>query len=135
MSVIAKRIGWSGLWGYMGLAVPAWAGATPAIPFKQDAAPAVSGLGGGVAMLLVSVLAIGAVYFLRKRLNLHGATLGAPRLLRVLESQRLGPRAMLSVVEFSGGHYLIAQSEHGITCLATSLGKPLATSAVSSEAT
>jgi hypothetical protein len=38
-------------------------------------------------------------------------------MLRIVESQRLGPRALLSVVEYKGEHYLISYSEQGVTCL------------------
>jgi flagellar biogenesis protein FliO len=103
--------------------VAACAATAPAIPFKQDTATAASALpGGALGVLLISALAIVVVYFARKRLNLLPTRAGAPKLLRVLETQRLGPRALLSVVEFAGGQYLIAQGEQGITCLAVAPG-------------
>lgn len=97
-----------------------------AIPFKQDgAATAASLQGGALGVLAISALAIGAVYFLRSRLNLPlGRPASAPRLLRILETQHLGPRATLSVVEFEGRRYLIAQSEQGITCLVAAPDAP-----------
>lgn len=97
--------------------------ATP-IPFKQDAAGAAAALpGGALGVLLLSALAIGAVYVVRKRLNLRpGGAKDAPRHLRVLETQRLGPRTLLSVVEFAGGRYLIAQGEQGVSCLVAAPG-------------
>lgn len=99
-------------------AVARGASASP-IPFKQDAPVGASSLpGGALGVLLLSALAIVAVYVIRKRLNLHPAKSAGGKLLRVLETQRLGPRTLLSVVEFSGGQYLIAQSEHGVSCLA-----------------
>lgn len=89
------------------------------IPFKRDTdAGSLAGT-GGMAVLLVSLLAIGAVYVVRKRLKLGQLAPGAPALLRVLETRRLGPRALLSVVEFGGKRHLIAQGEHGISCLDT----------------
>ena len=89
------------------------------IPFKRDGGDAGATLAsGGVAVLVISLLAIGVVLYLRRRLNLHTGLPAAGRALRVLESARLGPRALLSVVEFDGTRYLLAQSEHGITCLA-----------------
>jgi len=92
--------------------------ATP-IPFKRDGGDAGATLAsGGVGVLVISLLAIGIVLYLRRRLNLHTGLPAAGRALRVLESARLGPRALLSVVEFDGTRYLLAQSEHGITCLA-----------------
>lgn len=95
------------------------ASAPAPIPFKRDAAVADAALpGGAVGVLLVSLLAIAAVYVLRKRLNLAPAT-AQGRLLKVLETQRLGPRTLLSVVEFSGKRYLIAQNEHGVSRLAS----------------
>lgn len=90
------------------------------IPFKHDAGvPAGSVSGGALGVLLISLLAIGAVLFLRKRFNLHPVRASQPGLLRVLETQRLGPRTLLSVVEFSGQRYLVAQGEHGVSCLAS----------------
>ncbi|SFG88898.1 Flagellar biosynthesis protein, FliO [Duganella sp. CF458] len=90
------------------------------IPFKQEAPLAASPLGGGaVLVLLVSLLVIGVVLYLRRRLNLApAAAAGAPRLLRVLERQPLGPRAVLLVVEFDGERLLLAHTEHGVTRLA-----------------
>lgn len=90
-----------------------------AIPFKRDAeASAIAG-SGSIAVLLVSLLAIGAVYVVRKRLKLGPRMDGSPALLRVLETRRLGPRALLAVVEFGGKRHLIAQGEHGVSCIDT----------------
>jgi flagellar biogenesis protein FliO len=95
------------------------------IPFKQDGAGAAAGLGSSaLGVLLVALVAIGAVLYLRKRLNLPLPGAGAQRLVKVLQSERLGPRALLSVVEFDGRRYLLAQGEHGITCVASSAAAP-----------
>lgn len=93
----------------------------PAIPFKRDIDGAGSSLASGAAgLLVISLIAIVAVLVIRKKLNLRFGQVGAkPNLVKVLETQRLGPRALLSVVEFSGSLYLIAQSEHGINCVAS----------------
>lgn len=92
----------------------------PAIPFRRDSGPASSALGGGaVGVLVISLVAIVAVLVVRKRLGLGQLRTGTPGMLKVLETQRLGPRALLSVVEFSGAHYLIAQGENGISCVAS----------------
>lgn len=105
-------------------AQPAAQPAVAAIPFRRDDGVAAGSLaGGGIGVLVISLVAIAAVLFLRRRLNLHGAVPAAGRAVRVVESTRLGPRALLSVVEFEGTRYLVAQGEHGITCLAE---KPLA---------
>ncbi|MED5595867.1 flagellar biosynthetic protein FliO [Janthinobacterium sp. P210006] len=93
--------------------------ATQAIPFKRDAEAASLAGSGGMAVLLVSLLAIGAVVLVRKRLKLGMRAKGAPALLRVLETRRLGPRTLISVVEFGGKQHLLAQGEHGITCIDT----------------
>lgn len=91
----------------------------PAIPFKQDASASASMFSGGaVGVLLISLIAIVAVLFIRKRLNLAPAAGPGTRLLRILETQRMGPRTLLAVVEFGGAHYLVAQGEHGVNCLA-----------------
>lgn len=91
--------------------------AVQAIPFKRDAeAGAIAG-SGSMAILLVSLLAIGAVYVVRKRLKLGPRMDGSPALLRVLETRRLGPRTLLAVVEFGGKQHLIAQGEHGVSCI------------------
>lgn len=105
------------------------AGAEPAataIPFKQDGmATAASLQGGALGVLAISALAIVAVVYLRKRLNLpFGRPASASRLLKILETQHLGPRATLSVVEFEGRRYLIAQSEQGVTCLVAAPDAP-----------
>ena len=77
-----------------------------------------------MGVLVLSLVAIAAVLAVRKRLGLNQPRAGAARLVKVLESQRMGPRTLLSVVEFSGTQYLLAQGEHGITCVAS---KPAAT--------
>ncbi len=90
------------------------------IPFKHDDGAAAAALpGGAIGVLLLSALAIVAVLVVRKRLNLHSGGKAAPRHLKVLETQRLGPRTLLAVVEFGGQQHLIAQGEHGVNCLAT----------------
>jgi flagellar biogenesis protein FliO len=107
------------------LAFPGAALAEAAIPFKQEGPARASLEGGALGVLAISVLAIVVVYFLRKRLNLSlGRKAGEPRLLRILETQHLGPRALLSVVEFEGRRYLIAQSEQGVSCLVAAPDAP-----------
>lgn len=92
-----------------------------AIPFKQDSAAA-PWSGAGLALVIVSLVAIAVVLVLRKRLGLAPAA-GGPRMLRIVESQRLGPRALLSVVEYKGEHYLISYSEQGVSCLVPPAGE------------
>lgn len=88
-----------------------------AIPFKHESASG-SVLGNGAfGVLVISLLVIVAVFFIRKQLQLNQSSNGASRHLRILETQRIGPKALLSVIEFDGARYLIAQSEHGIQCL------------------
>lgn len=86
-----------------------------AIPFKPATADA-SWSGAGLALVLVSLVAIAAVLVVRKRLGLAPVGTGQ-RMLRIVESQRLGPRALLSVVEYRGRHYLVSASDQGVTCL------------------
>jgi flagellar biogenesis protein FliO len=93
--------------------------ATQAIPFKRNTEEAGLAGSGGMAVLLLSLLAIGAVVFVRKRLTLSMRAKSAPARLRVLETRRLGPRTLISVVEFGGKQHLLAQGEHGITCIDT----------------
>ncbi|ATQ74330.1 hypothetical protein CR152_07265 [Massilia violaceinigra] len=95
------------------------AAGAPAIPFKQDPGSSASLFSGGaVGVLVMSLIAIVAVLFIRKRLNLTAPAASGTRLLRILETQRMGPRTLLAVVEFGGAHYLVAQGEHGVNCLA-----------------
>lgn len=96
-----------------------------AIPFKQEGAGAEAAMpGGALGLLLVCALAIVVLLLLRKRLQLPGAP-GAARLLKVLETRRLGARAQLAVIEFEGRRYLIAHSEQGVQCLvAPPAGQP-----------
>ena len=108
--------------------------ATP-IPFKRDGGDSGATLAsGGIGVLVISLLAIGVVLYLRRRLNLHTGLPAAGRALRVLESARLGPRALLSVVEFDGTRYLLAQSEHGISCLASTPPKEGSVATLPTEA-
>lgn len=94
--------------------------ASAPIPFKHEAASGTAGVGASaLGVLLVLLAAVCAVLYLRKRLKLPLAGAKGARLVRVLESERMGPRALLSVVEFGGQHYLLAQGEHGISCVAS----------------
>lgn len=86
------------------------------IPFKRDP----SGMdpaspGGALGLLAAALLAIGVLWWLRQRLQRQAG--GPARLLRVRESQRLGARTTLSVVEFGGRRYLLAQGEQGVQCI------------------
>lgn len=95
-------------------------GTAAPIPFKHEAAGGAGAVGASaLGVLLVLLAAVGAVLYLRKRLNLPMPGTGGRRLVRVLESERMGPRALLSVVEFGGQRYLLAQGEHGISCVAS----------------
>jgi flagellar biogenesis protein FliO len=88
-----------------------------AIPFKRDSdVPLGSAVGSGVGVLLIALAAIVVVQLLRKRLKLLPPGT-SQRLVRVLETQRLGPRTTLAVVEFNGRRYLLAQGEHGVSCV------------------
>lgn len=104
----------------LALAGAAWASQPgAAIPFKSDAGSGATALAtSGIGVLLVSLAAIAVVLYLRKRFNLNAPAPGGARLVKVLESQRMGARTMLFVVEFGGVHHLVAQSEQGISCLA-----------------
>ncbi|HEX7635964.1 MAG TPA: flagellar biosynthetic protein FliO, partial [Noviherbaspirillum sp.] len=92
----------------------------PAIPYKRD-----NGASDGewsrvaIGLTVFALAAAGAVYIVRRRLGQQGKA-GAPKRLRLLESQRLNPRASLHVVEFAGSYYLLAHSEQGINCVASS---------------
>ncbi len=90
-----------------------------AIPFKREGAAGEPSLASsGASVLVVSLIAIAAVLLVRKRLRI-GQPRGRPAMLQVLETQRLGPRAVVSVVLFNNTHYLLAQGEHGVSCIAT----------------
>ena len=91
-----------------------------AIPFKRDAAPGDSVLASsGAGILIVSLIAIAVVVVVRKRLHLGRSREDALPLMQVLETRRLGPRALLSVVEFDNVRYLLAHGEHGVSCIAS----------------
>jgi len=108
-------MGWLACWG---LLLPQLAYSAP-IPFKRDPAPAVAVVGTAVlGVLVVAGLAIGAVLWTRRRLQFKSPARRV-RLVQVLESERLGPRAVLSVVAFGGRHHLVVQSEQGVRRLAS----------------
>lgn len=93
------------------------------IPFKRDSGAGPSIGGSALGIVLVSLLAIAAVLVMRKRLRMNTGMLpvaAGKKLLRILETERMGPSARLSVVEFDGVRYLIGQSEHGMVRLASS---------------
>jgi flagellar biogenesis protein FliO len=117
-----KRLPFQGTLAFVLAACCQWASAEPSaaarIPFKREAlADGAATPGATLLTLLLAVLAIGVLYWLRKRVALQVPG-RAQRLLRVLESQRLGARSTLSVVEFGGRHYLLAQGEQGVQCIA-----------------
>ena len=91
----------------------------PAIPFKRDGGSGAALASSGVGVLIVSLLVIAAVLVIRKRLRIGAPAGGGKALLQVLETQRLGPRALVSVIEFKGTQYLLVQSEQGVTCVAS----------------
>ena len=96
---------------------------TAQIPFKRDSSPAEAAApGAALALLAVALFAVGLLYLLRRRL-LHGQQGGAARQLRVLDSQRLSGRTTLSVVQFAGQRYLLAQGDQGVQCLAQAPGE------------
>ncbi|MCC7705603.1 flagellar biosynthetic protein FliO [Janthinobacterium sp. GW460P] len=109
--------------GIIAVLACSWSGgaalAAQSIPFKRDTEAGTLPGSGSMAVLLVSLLAIVVIVFVRKRLKLGLRANGAPALLRVLETRRLGPRSLISVVEFGGKQHLLVQGEHGITCIDT----------------
>jgi flagellar protein FliO/FliZ len=94
------------------------------IPFKPAAAGSGAVASGGAAVLVVSMLAIAIALYLRRRLNLGRIVPQGQHRLRVLETQMLGPRTLLAVVEFGGREHLIAQTEHGVTRIADIEAEP-----------
>ncbi len=86
------------------------------IPFKRDtsgmdgASPA-----GAAGLLAVALLAIGVLWWLRQRLQRQAGASASQ--LRVVETRRLGPRVTLSVVEFGGRRYLLADGVQGVQCI------------------
>ncbi|MDM5179182.1 hypothetical protein F2P44_16030 [Massilia sp. CCM 8695] len=101
---------------------PAAASTGAPIPFKQDKQGGASDPSRLGAAVLIVLLGLGAsVYALRYKLRLSGIPAPA-KLLRVLDSRRLTPRASLHVVEFAGSQYLLAHSEQGVVCIAAVAG-------------
>jgi flagellar biogenesis protein FliO len=94
------------------------AAAQSIIPFKRDSAvndSEFSRLGLGM-VLTIAVLCL-VLYVLRRRLRQPKMSGAKMESLQILETQRLGQRATLYVVQFAGGQYLIGHSEYGLTCL------------------
>jgi flagellar biogenesis protein FliO len=91
----------------------------PAIPFKRDSESGAALASSGVGVLIVSLLVIAAVLVIRKRLRIGAPAGGGKGILDVLETRRLGPRSLVSVIEFKGTHYLLVQSEQGVSCIAS----------------
>lgn len=102
----------------MTVQIPQPATQAPAIPFKQSTPVGGAAASGGIAVLVVSLVAIAAVLYLRKRLGIGARPAQGGKRVRILETQMLGPRAMLAVVEFGGREHLIAHTEHGVTRIA-----------------
>lgn len=106
------------LWCCAGL-VSAADSQTTSIPYKREVAAGEANLSRvAIGLIICGLAAVGSVYFIRRRLGLNPLP-NQPKQLRVLETQRLGTRLVLYVVEFSGQRHLIAHSEHGVTSLAS----------------
>lgn len=94
--------------------------AVTAIPFKRESDVGTDAIGNGaIGVLAVSIVAIGLVLWARKRLKFAPAKGQTADHVQVLETLRLGPQAVLSVVEFGGSRHLIVQSPQGVTSLAS----------------
>jgi flagellar biogenesis protein FliO len=91
----------------------------PAIPFKRDGGSGATLASSGAGVLIVSLIAIAGVLVIRKRLRIGAPAAGRKAMLQVLETQRLGPRSLVSVIEFRGTQYLLVQGEHGVSCVAS----------------
>lgn len=89
------------------------------IPFKRDPPMAAS---EGPRLILgfgfCAVLLVGAIYLTRRRNGLLGKGAAGKRLVKVMETSRLGPKSMLYVVEFEENRYLLAESANGVHCVA-----------------
>lgn len=79
-----------------------------AIPFWHHAVKVLAVLTG-----LVGILVLGA-YFLKKY---RGFTLGAPSLIRVLETRYLTPKSSLHLVAVGSARYLISSTGERLTLL------------------
>jgi len=102
--------------------------ASASIPYKREEATPAGDLSRLLAGLAVCGLVLGGVLYLLKR---HGRFQGMPgarrKHIELLETQRLGPRAALHAVRFANSVYLIAQSEQGITTVATAVAQSIDT--------
>ncbi len=93
--------------------------ATKAIPFKTVPANAAGDplqLIAGFAICVLVLVVI--IYVLRRRLASTRLLTGEKKQIRIAESQRLGARSTLHVVEFAGKRYLLAQTEQNVSCIA-----------------
>lgn len=90
------------------------------IPFRQAAT---QGDGGPIQVLLASALCMcilgGVLWLLRRKSASRNLPGRKKRCLHILETQKLGARAFLHVVEFDGQHYLLAQTEQNIRRIAS----------------
>lgn len=103
-----------------GCLLPHWAWAQSAIPFKHENAAGGSDVSRVVLALLLCVLVLGvALFVLRKYLPGVTRVSAGGRRLQILETQRLGPRTALHVVQFGEREYLIGDSEQGLVNLAS----------------
>lgn len=90
------------------------------IPFKQAAA---QGEGNPIQALLAFVLCMGilggVLWLLRRKSVSRNLPGKKKRQLHILETQKVGARAFLHVVEFNGRQYLLAQTEQNIRRIAS----------------
>ena len=115
-----------------GLTAGVTSGSSP-IPFKHEAISSESDFGRVITGLLIGVLGLGGyVYFMRRRLGPTSTSTGKTKQLQIIDTQRLNPRTMLYVVEFAGAQYLLAHSEHGVSCLANAPIAPAAPAPIAS---
>lgn len=95
------------------------ASAPAAIPFKRE--PVATGeIAWRTLAALVVCLSLGGltIYVLRARGKGGSLLLPTPGRLQVVESRRIGPKAMLLVVRWNGEELLLSHGEGGTTLIA-----------------
>ncbi len=93
--------------------------AAPAIPFKHTAQLPESDPVRVLAALAACIGVLGvALFVLRRRIGTRSFA-PAGKHVTVLDKQRLTPASTLYVVEFGQRKHLLASSEHGWTCIAS----------------
>lgn len=90
------------------------------IPFKSEHAEAeMDVLRGGGVMLAMACALGGLLFMLKRRYGGLASSVRKEKHVALLETLKISPHSTVHVIQFGNAHYLLAEAQHGLTCLAS----------------